>query len=204
MPELSVGAGETVAVVGASGSGKSTLLALIAGILEPASGNVRVQGAEVSALDDRARREFRLHALGLVFQEFELLEHLDVRDNVLLPYRIHPALRIDSEVRERAGRLADEVGIGALLDRYVTRLSQGERQRVAICRALVTEPAILLADEPTGNLDPESKERVLDILFACARRTGATLVAVTHDHDVLPRFDRVVDFKSFHVGGTAA
>ncbi len=75
---------------------------------------------------------------------------------------------------------------------------------MAICRALVTEPAILLADEPTGNLDPESKERVLDILFACVRRTGATLVAVTHDHDVLPRFDRVVDFKSFHVGGTAA
>ena len=139
-----------------------------------------------------------------MFQEFELLEYLNVLDNVLLPYRIHSALRIDPAVRERARRLADEVGIGALLDRYVTRLSQGERQRVAICRALVTEPAILLADEPTGNLDPESKERVLDILFACAGRTGATLVAVTHDHDVLPRFERVVDFKSFHLGGTPA
>ncbi len=191
-------------MIGPSGSGKTTLLHLIAGIAVPQSGEVVTGGVEVSRLADPARRDFRVRNVGLVFQEFELLEYLNVRDNVLLPYRIHPALRLDSEVRERAGRLADEVGIGMLLDRYVTRLSQGERQRVAICRALVTEPAILLADEPTGNLDPESKERVLDILFACVRRTGATLVAVTHDHDVLPRFDRVVDFKSFHVGGTAA
>ncbi len=204
VPQLSVREGEALALIGPSGSGKTTLLHLIAGIAVPQSGDVVTGGVEVSALADPARRNFRIRNVGLVFQEFELLEYLKVRDNVLLPYRIHPALRLDSEVRERAGRLADEVGIGALLDRYVTRLSQGERQRVAICRALVTEPAILLADEPTGNLDPESKERVLDILFACARRTGATLVAVTHDHDVLPRFDRVVDFKSFHPGGTAA
>ncbi len=204
VPQLSVKDGEALAVIGPSGSGKTTLLHLIAGIAVPQSGEVVTGGVEVSALADPARRDFRIRNVGLVFQEFELLEYLNVRDNVLLPYRIHPALRLDSEVRERAGRLADEVGIGMLLDRYVTRLSQGERQRVAICRALVTEPAILLADEPTGNLDPESKERVLDILFACVRRTGATLVAVTHDHDVLPRFDRVVDFKSFHVGGTAA
>ncbi len=204
VPQLSVKDGEALAVIGPSGSGKTTLLHLIAGIAVPQSGEVVTGGVEVSRLADPARRDFRVRNVGLVFQEFELLEYLNVRDNVLLPYRIHPALRLDSEVRERAGRLADEVGIGMLLDRYVTRLSQGERQRVAICRALVTEPAILLADEPTGNLDPESKERVLDILFACVRRTGATLVAVTHDHDVLPRFDRVVDFKSFHVGGTAA
>ncbi len=204
VPQLSVKDGEALALIGPSGSGKTTLLHLIAGIAVPQSGEVVTGGVEVSALADPARRDFRIRNVGLVFQEFELLEYLNVRDNVLLPYRIHPALRLDSEIRERAGRLADEVGIGMLLDRYVTRLSQGERQRVAICRALVTEPAILLADEPTGNLDPESKERVLDILFACVRRTGATLVAVTHDHDVLPRFDRVVDFKSFHVGGTAA
>ncbi len=204
VPQLSVKDGEALALIGPSGSGKTTLLHLIAGIAVPQSGEVVTGGVEVSRLADRERREFRIRNIGLVFQEFELLEYLNVLDNVLLPYRIHPALRLDSEVRERAGRLADEVGIGMLLDRYVTRLSQGERQRVAICRALVTEPAILLADEPTGNLDPESKERVLDILFACVRRTGATLVAVTHDHDVLPRFDRVVDFKSFHVGGTAA
>jgi putative ABC transport system ATP-binding protein len=202
VPRLSVKDGEALALIGPSGSGKTTLLHLIAGIAVPQSGDVVTGGVEVSALADPARRDFRIRNVGLVFQEFELLEYLNVRDNVLLPYRIHPALRLDSEVRERAEHLADEVDIGALLDRYVTRLSQGERQRVAICRALVTEPTILLADEPTGNLDRESKERVLDILFACARRTGATLVAVTHDHDVLPRFDRVVDFKSFHVGGT--
>ncbi len=204
VPQLSVKNGEALALIGPSGSGKTTLLHLIAGIAVPQSGEFVTGGVEVSRLGDRERREFRIRNIGLVFQEFELLEYLNVLDNVLLPYRIHPALRIDPEVRERARRLADEVGIGALLDRYVTRLSQGERQRVAICRALVTEPAILLADEPTGNLDPESKERVLDILFACAGRTGATLVAVTHDHDVLPRFERVVDFKSFHLGGTPA
>ncbi len=204
VPQLSVKDGEALALIGPSGSGKTTLLHLIAGIAVPQSGEVVTGGVEVSRLADRERREFRIRNIGLVFQEFELLEYLNVLDNVLLPYRIHSALRIDPAVRERARRLADEVGIGALLDRYVTRLSQGERQRVAICRALVTEPAILLADEPTGNLDPESKERVLDILFACAGRTGATLVAVTHDHDVLPRFERVVDFKSFHLGGTPA
>ncbi len=204
VPQLSVKDGEALALIGPSGSGKTTLLHLIAGIAVPQSGEVVTGGVEVSRLTDRERREFRIRNIGLVFQEFELLEYLNVLDNVLLPYRIHSALRIDPAVRERARRLADEVCIGALLDRYVTRLSQGERQRVAICRALVTEPAILLADEPTGNLDPESKERVLDILFACAGRTGATLVAVTHDHDVLPRFERVVDFKSFHVGATPA
>ena len=204
VPQLSAKNGEALALIGPSGSGKTTLLNLIAGIAVPQSGEVVTRGVEVSRLADRERRAFRIRNVGLVFQEFELLEYLNVLDNVLLPYRIHSALRLDLEVRERARRLADEVGIGALLDRYVTRLSQGERQRVAICRALVTEPAILLADEPTGNLDPESKERVLDILFACAGRTGATLVAVTHDHDVLPRFDRVVDFKSFHLKGTSA
>ena len=201
VPQLVVEDGESLAMVGPSGSGKTTLLHLMAGIAVPQSGQVVTCGVDVTSLDDGARRDFRIRNIGLVFQEFELLEYLDVLDNVLLPHRISPALRLDAAVRARAARVAEDVGIGSLLPRYVTQLSQGERQRVAICRALATEPSLLLADEPTGNLDPDNKGRVLDSLFFSARRTGATLIAVTHDHDVLPRFDRVLDFRDFHEVG---
>jgi putative ABC transport system ATP-binding protein len=130
-----------------------------------------------------------------VFQEFELLEYLSVLDNILLPYRINPALGLDRKVRGRAAELADHVGIGDKLARHATRLSQGEMQRVAVCRALVADPPLLLADEPTGNLDPDNTERVLDILFASAAERGATLVTVTHEYELLTRFDRVIDFR---------
>ena len=198
VPQLAVEDGEALALVGPSGSGKTTLLHLLAGIAVPQSGEIVTCGVNLATLDDSARRDFRIQNIGLVFQEFELLEYLDVLDNVLLPHRISPALKLDAEVRERAARVAEEIGIKNLLARYVTQLSQGERQRVAICRALATEPTLLLADEPTGNLDPDNKDRVLDSLFFSARRTGATLIAVTHDHDLLPRFDRVIDFRDFH------
>ena len=201
VPQLIVEDGEAIALVGPSGSGKTTLLHLLAGIAVPQSGEVVTCGVNLATLDDRARRDFRIRNIGLVFQEFELLEYLDVLDNVLLPHRISPALKLDAEVRERAARVAEEIGIESLLARYVTQLSQGERQRVAICRALATEPTLLLADEPTGNLDPDNKDRVLDSLFFSARRTGATLIAVTHDHDLLPRFERVIDFRDFHEAG---
>jgi putative ABC transport system ATP-binding protein len=141
--------------------------------------------------------------MGLVFQEFALLEHLNVLDNVLLPYRITPALRLDAPARRRAGQLIERVGLERQAGRLVTRLSQGERQRVAVCRALVTEPILLLADEPTGNLDPANKFRVLDILRAYAEERDATLLTVTHDHDLLGRFARVIDFKSFQAGRAA-
>jgi len=203
LPGLAVSPSETVAVIGPSGSGKTTLLHLIAGIQTPAGGRVVTHGVEVSALDDAARRDFRIRHVGLVFQEFELLEYLDVLDNLLLPYRINPSLVLDAAVRERARELAERLGIGDKLRRLPRRLSQGERQRAAVCRALVTEPALLLADEPTGNLDPANKERVLDSLFECVAETGTTLVAVTHDHDVLKRFSRVIDSKSFAAGGAA-
>ena len=140
-----------------------------------------------------------------MFQEFELLEYLSVFDNILMPYRINGSLLLDSIVRERAQSLAEVVGIGDKLNRYVDQLSQGERQRVAICRALLVQPQLILADEPTGNLDPTNKDRVLDILFDYAETNGATLVTVTHDHDLLPRFGRVIDFKQFYdLGGEAA
>jgi putative ABC transport system ATP-binding protein len=193
VPEFTVAQGEQVALIGPSGCGKTTLLHLVAGILGTGAGRVRVGDTEVSALGDAARRDFRAARIGLVFQEFELLDYLDVVDNILLPYRIARALRPDREAKERAQALAESVGIGDKLRRFPAHLSQGERQRVAVCRALVTRPLLVLADEPTGNLDPANKERVLDLLLARAKESGATLLAVMHDHSLLGRFGRVVD-----------
>ena len=190
VPSLTVEKGETVAVIGPSGSGKTTLLHLMAGIRLPQEGTVLTDNVEVTDLDDGARRDFRIRRIGMVFQEFELLEYLTVLDNILLPYRINGSLTLDREVRDRAARIAERVGIADKLKRLSTRLSHGEKQRVAVCRALIAEPVLLLADEPTGNLDPANTTKVLDILLDAADATGATLVTVTHDHDLLPRFDR--------------
>ncbi len=196
--ELQIARGASIAFTGPSGSGKTTLVNLIAGVYTPSDGRIIVDGVDVHARSDPARRRFRVSRLGLVFQEFELLEYLNVLDNILLPYRIDSQLKLDPSIRRRATELAGTVGIGDKLRRYVGRLSHGERQRVAICRALLTRPGLVLADEPTGNLDPANTLQVLDLLFECARDAGATLVVITHDHDLLPRFDRVVDFAQFH------
>ena len=193
--KLEVGRASSAAFIGPSGSGKTTLLHLIAGIMLPQSGKIETNGVELTGLSENARRAFRIKNIGLVFQEFELLEYLTVLDNVLLPYRINAALELTEAVRERAANVAVEVGIGDKLSRYPSQLSQGERQRVAVCRAVVTEPAVLMADEPTGNLDPRNKGRVLDILFDYVEASGTTLLTVTHDHDLLDRFERIVDFK---------
>jgi len=190
VPELSVASGETVAVIGPSGSGKTTLLHLTAGIRLPQEGTVSTDDVEITDLDDGTRRDFRIRRIGMVFQEFELLEYLTVLDNILLPYRINGSLTLNREVRDRAASIAEQVGIADKLNRLSTRLSHGEKQRVAVCRALIAEPVLLLADEPTGNLDPTNTLKVLDILLDAAEATGATLVTVTHDHDLLPRFDR--------------
>jgi putative ABC transport system ATP-binding protein len=198
VPELAVARGETVAMIGPSGSGKTTLLSLMAGIRTPETGEVRTAGTRMGSLDETGRRDFRIRAIGLVFQEFELLEYLSVLDNILLPYRISPALRLEPPVRDRAQELAREVGLGDKVSRYANLLSQGEKQRVAVCRALLARPPLILADEPTGNLDPTNKDHVLDILFDYTRSSGATLVTVTHDHELLDRFDRVIDFKDFY------
>lgn len=199
--DLVVEQGATVAVIGPSGSGKTTLLNLVAGIMLPHAGKVVTDGIEITGLGEAARRDFRIRRIGLVFQEFELLEHLNVLDNILLPYRINPAARLDKAVRHRAGTIAAELGMGDKLRRFVRRLSQGERQRVAVCRALLHEPPLLLCDEPTGNLDPKTKDQVMDLLFDYVKRHGTTLLAVTHDHEVLHRFGEVIDFKAFQAGG---
>lgn len=197
IPAFEVRAGEKLAVIGPSGSGKTTLLNLIAGILTPDKGKVEVAGAEVSALSDARRRDFRSRNIGFVFQDFELLDYLNVLDNILHPYRITGALRLDRTVRERAEGLAERLGVADKLKRRADDLSQGEKQRVAICRALLPGPRLILADEATGNLDPRNKGRILDLLFDSVADPGATVLAVTHDHELLPRFDRVVDFADF-------
>ena len=203
IPQFAVAAGEKVAVIGPSGSGKTTLLNLVAGIFVPEQGAVRVGDVPVNSLSDAGRRDFRISNIGFVFQDFELLDYLHVLDNILHPYRITRALKLSREVRQRALALAEQMGIADKLQRYPQELSQGERQRAAICRALLPRPQLILADEATGNLDPENKERILDLLFESVDQHGATLLAVTHDHDLLPRFDRVVDFHDFRQGQSA-
>jgi putative ABC transport system ATP-binding protein len=195
--------GEKLAVIGPSGSGKTTLLNLVSGIITPEKGEVRVADTQVSALSDACRRNFRIRNIGFVFQDFELLDYLNVLDNILHPYRITSSLHLDSAVRERAGALANRMGIGDKLKRHANDLSQGEKQRVAVCRALLPGPALLLADEATGNLDPRNKGRILDLLFDSVDAHGATLLAVTHDHELLSRFDRVVDFTDFLPGSVS-
>ena len=197
IPEFSIAVGEKVAVIGPSGSGKTTLLNLVAGILQPDKGSIRVDDCQVDRMGDAARRNFRINRIGFIFQGFELVEYLDVLDNILHPYRITRSLKLDRRIRDRACSLAGQMGIGNRLGRPVNRLSQGEQQRVAICRALLPEPSLILADEATGNLDPHNKAHILDLLFAAVDDSDTTLLAVTHDHELLPRFDRIVDFNTF-------
>jgi putative ABC transport system ATP-binding protein len=198
LPSLSMKSGENTALIGPSGCGKTTLLNLLAGVLLPDRGVVEVGGSEVSRLADAERRDFRIRKLGLVFQAFELLDYLSVLDNILLPLRIGAGLSVTAEYRQRAVDLAERVGIADKLQRHPDQLSQGERQRVAVSRALLLKPSIILADEPTGNLDPANKLVVLDLLVDYAREQGATLLTVTHDRELLDRFDRVLDFRDIN------
>jgi putative ABC transport system ATP-binding protein len=201
IPEFSVEKHEKVAVIGPSGTGKTTMLNLVAGIIVPGQGSISVNDTVLDQLNDARRRQFRITHIGFVFQDFELLDYLNVYDNILHPYRITKALHLDSPVRQRARMLAEEMGIGDKLKRRANDLSQGEKQRAAICRALLPQPRLILADEATGNLDPENKTRILDLLFRAVEEHGTTLLAVTHDHELLKRFDRVVDFRDFRKTG---
>ncbi len=197
VPELAVAPGARAAAIGPSGSGKTTLLNLISGIERPSSGEIRTAGVRVDRLSPSARRSFRITTIGFVFQEFLLVDYLDVLENIVYPYRLHSDLLLDESVRARARRLAEELGIRELLGRLPRELSQGERQRVAIARALVTEPPIVLADEPTGNLDPTAKERALELLFEQCAARSTTLLMVTHDHALLDRFSQIVDLEGW-------
>ena len=200
IPEFMAAGGEKVAVIGPSGSGKTTLLNLIAGIITPIKGAVRVDEVKIDELNDGGRRDFRITKIGFVFQDFELLDYLNVLDNIFHPYRITSALTLNKDVRARAADLAEEMGIGDKLKRKANDLSQGEKQRAAICRALLPQPKLILADEATGNLDPDNKTLILDLLFGAVEEHSATLLAVTHDYELLKRFDRIIDFKNFQGG----
>jgi putative ABC transport system ATP-binding protein len=193
IPHWQAEAGEAVALIGPSGSGKTTFFHLVAGIRQPRSGFIELEGKRLDQLPPAQRRLHRLLRIGLVFQEFELLEYLSVLDNILIACRLHRSNRLTRQQRQRALELAGLVGLADKVQRLPRALSQGERQRVALCRALLMQPPLILADEPTGNLDPSNKLRVLDLLLESARHHNALLLVATHDHQLLPRFDRVVD-----------
>ena len=196
VPRLSIPAGECVAVVGPSGSGKTTLLGLLAGILAPARGATVINDTDLDLLDDGGRRRFRIQHIGQVFQAFELLHYLTVVENVMLPHYIHACGADRKDVRQRALELLSDVGLGPKAGSKPGELSQGEQQRVAVCRAMLNQPTLLLADEPTGNLDQANKQNVVDLLLDQARRNHSTLLMVTHDQSLLASFSTVLDIQS--------
>lgn len=197
--ELSIQAGSKTAIIGPSGYGKTTLLNLIAGILIPDSGAINVGENMVHSLSDSDRRKFRIQNIGFIFQDFRLIPYLNVYDNILLPFRINQYLKPGKSSKDYTMKLADELGIGKLIKKYPAKLSHGERQRVAIARALINEPQLLLADEPTGNLDPANKQHIKKMLFNAVETQNATLIAVTHDHEMLDGFDHIIDFKTLNM-----
>ena len=197
IPELTLAAGSRTAFVGPSGSGKTTLLRLLAGIAKPQSGTIQIGQHSLHSLPEAERRAFRIQQIGFVFQDFRLIDYLDVRENLRLPYRLNDALMLDFEVDARLEALAETLQLTDKLSASIDTLSQGERQRVAIGRALLPCPGLILADEPTGNLDPTNKTRILDLLFEQADASGATLVMGTHDHALVDRFGQVIDFETF-------
>jgi ABC-type lipoprotein export system ATPase subunit len=198
IPGLAVNPGERLAIVGPSGSGKSTLLALLSGIRIPDRGSIRIGGTDLARMDERKRRHFRIRNIGQVFQTFELMAYLSVVENVMLPYFIDPAgTGADKrQLGKRAMELLTDVGLGAKASVRPGELSQGEQQRVAVCRAMLNHPALLLADEPTGNLDQANKQNVVDLLLDQADRNDSTLLMVTHDQSLLESFSRVLDIRS--------
>jgi len=189
---LRVGQGETLAVVGPSGSGKTTMLMLMAGLERPTSGQVQVAGVDLTALNEDALSRFRREHLGIVFQAFHLIPTMTAVENAALPLEFahHP------KARSRALEALEQVGLGHRAGHYPSQLSGGEQQRVALARAFAARPRIILADEPTGNLDEETGARVMELLFALQAEENATLVLVTHDRSLAKRCDRVATMHS--------
>jgi len=198
--DLQIEAGEAVAILGASGSGKSTLLGLLAGLDSPSGGSVFIDGVDLFALDEDGRAALRGRLIGFVFQSFQLLPGLTAAENVMLPLEL--AGRKDA--RAAAASILERVGLAARLAHYPKQLSGGEQQRVAIARAFVTKPRLLLADEPTGNLDTETGARVIDLLFELNREQGATLLLVTHDAALSHRCGREIRLAAGRLEAEAA
>jgi putative ABC transport system ATP-binding protein len=203
VPELQIAKGERAALIGPSGVGKTTLVYLMAGILRPVRGAILVDGVDLARQSDAALRAFRIARIGFVFQEFELLDYLTVRENMLLPYYVNSTLKLTREAKEAGKALASSMGLEGLLGRRPRKLSHGERQRVAICRAMIASPRIIIADEPTGNLDSETAQSILALLLKEVEKRGATLLMVTHNHGLLDWFDRVINVQPFARKGAA-
>jgi putative ABC transport system ATP-binding protein len=183
-----VRAGEAVAIVGASGSGKSTLLGLLAGLDTPTAGKVHIDGHDLFALDEDGRAAVRARMVGFVFQSFQLLPAMTALENVMLPLELAGGMDAAADARQMLAR----VGLAERLDHYPKQLSGGEQQRVAIARAFVTAPSLLLADEPTGNLDAATGDQIIDLMFGLNRERGTTLILVTHDEALSRRCDRML------------
>ncbi|MES2637526.1 MAG: ABC transporter ATP-binding protein [Pseudomonadota bacterium] len=190
--QLQVSLGESVAIVGSSGSGKSTLLGLLAGLDQPTSGSVTVKGAAFSNLDEDARAAIRGENMGFVFQSFQLLPTMTALENVMLPMQ----LANQANAKQVATTTLEKVGLGARLTHYPKQLSGGEQQRVAIARAFASQPAILFADEPTGNLDLTTGERIIELLFDLNHAAGTTLILVTHDMKLAERCQRILTLNN--------
>lgn len=185
---FSVKAGETISIIGPSGSGKTTLLGICAGLDQPTSGTVSLCGADISGLGEDERAAIRNESVGFVFQNFQLIPTLTALENVMVPLE----LRGEKGARKRAEELLGKVGLGDRISHYPIQLSGGEQQRVALARAFVNKPSILFADEPTGNLDADTSEPIVDLLFDLNKTSGTTLVLVTHDLDLAKTTDRLL------------
>lgn len=189
---FAIAPGDTVAIVGASGSGKSTLLSLMAGLDAPSSGTVALDGEPMSTLDEDGRARVRSEKVGFVFQSFQLLPSLTALENVMLPLE----LRGDADAQTPAKSILGKVGLSERLSHYPRQLSGGEQQRVALARAFVTQPSLLFADEPTGNLDTHTGQAIIELLFEMNHDAGTTLVLVTHDEHLASRCSRVLRLDS--------
>ncbi|PZQ40578.1 MAG: ABC transporter [Ectopseudomonas oleovorans] len=193
--DLELSKGDSLAIVGASGSGKSTLLGLLAGLDLPSGGAVLLAGNNLSELDEDQRARLRAEHVGFVFQSFQLLDSLNAQENVMLPLELEG----HADARQRARALLERVGLGQRLTHYPRQLSGGEQQRVAIARAFAAEPDVLFADEPTGNLDSHTGERISDLLFQLNQERGTTLVLVTHDERLAHRCQRLIRLEAGHL-----
>ena len=189
---LEIKSAETVAIIGASGSGKSTLLGLLAGLDQPSSGEVELAGTRLNQLDEDGRAVLRGEMVGFVFQSFQLLPGLTALENVMLPLEIQS----NSAAQQRAHELLGRVGLADRLHHYPKQLSGGEQQRVAIARAFVTQPRLLFADEPTGNLDNKTGQNIINLLFSINQEQNTTLVIVTHDEQLAQRCDRCLSLEN--------
>jgi putative ABC transport system ATP-binding protein len=195
LPKLEIAVGTQCAITGSSGCGKTTLLRLLSGIENTQIGEITIKGQRLSELSNRGIRDFRNREFGFIFQDFRLVEYLSLRDNILLGVtlgnKVNPASAI-----ARLDELTNRVGIAHLLNRRVSKLSRGEMQRVAVCRALIHNPSVIFADEPTANLDPKNSAVIWELINSEARSNNATVLAVTHDTDSIKRFEQVLDLES--------